>query len=175
MIEWRQIRGYPNYSINNYGDIYSRNVERLLKPKIDRYGYKVVTLTDGKKFKCFTVHRLVAEAFIDNPNNLPCVNHKDENKLNNSVKNLEYCTPKYNANYGTRNKRMALSKKKNPIIQYGLDGEYLNTYLGVKDAQKATGVNRNSIRLVCNGERDSAGGYKWKYYKEVINGLQNSK
>ena len=70
---------------------------------------------------------------------------------------------------------MALSKKKNPIIQYGLDGEYLNTYLGVKDAQKATGVNRNSIRLVCNGERDSAGGYKWKYYKEVINGLQNSK
>lgn len=173
MIDLKVIPGFNNYMISSDGVVYRQTLTRLkpLKPVITQNYYRVCLRDNGIQ-KNIYVHRLVAEAFIDNPNNLPCVNHKDENKLNNSVENLEYCTPKYNANYGTRNKRMSATKKKNPIIQLGIDGEYLNTYLGIKDAQIATEVNRNSIRAVCNGKRESAGGYKWKYYKEVVNELQ---
>ena len=115
------------------------------------------------------MHRLVAIAFIPNPNNLPAVNHKDEIKLNCRSDNLEWTTVKDNDNYGTRNERMSNSKKKNPIVQYDMDMNLLTIHLGIKDAQRNTGVNRNSIREVCRGYRVSAGGYKWRYYKEVLN------
>lgn len=114
----------------------------------------------------------MAITFIPNPNNLPCINHKDENKLNNRVDNLEWITVKDNDNYGTRNKRMSETKKKNPIVQLDFNGSVIAIHKGIKDAQKITGVNRNSIRDVCRGLRESAGGFKWKYYKEVKNDVR---
>lgn len=168
--EWRPIKGYEDrYLIGNTGLVFSKISDRLLTPKIDRYGYKTIGLSRNGKVKWFTVHRLVAIAFVPNPNNLPTVNHKDENKLNCRSDNLEWATVRYNDNYGTRNKRMANSKKKNPIAQYDIEMNLICIHLGIKDAQRNTGVNRNSIRDVCRGNRPSAGGYVWRYYKEVLN------
>jgi len=168
--EWRPIKGYEDrYKISNTGVVFSEISKKFLTPKIDRYGYKVVSLCRDGKSKYTTIHRLVATAFIPNPYNLPTVNHKDENKLNNVVINLEWATVKDNVNYGTRNERMANSKKKNPIAQYDTKMNLIRIHLGIKDAQRTTGINRNSIREVCLGKRSDAGGYKWCYYKEAIN------
>lgn len=168
--EWRPIRGFEDrYLISNTGLVFSKISNRMLSPKIDRYGYKAISLSRNGKMKYTTIHRLVAIAFIPNPDNLPTVNHKDEDKLNNRSDNLEWATVKENDNYGTRNERMANSKKKNPIAQYDADMNLIKVHLGIKDAQRNTGVNRNSIRDVCRGKRPEAGGYVWRYYKEVLN------
>lgn len=103
---YRQIKGYENlYEIDTNGNVKSLRRNILLKQSII-CGYSCVGLYKNKKQKMFKVHRLVAEAFIANPDNLPEVNHKDENKLNNCVDNLEWCTKKYNSNYGTRVERI---------------------------------------------------------------------
>lgn len=169
--EWRSVEGFEDrYKVSNTGLVFSIVSNRLLTPKIDKYGYKVVSLCRNGKSKHIAVHRLVATAFIPNPYNLPTVNHKDENKLNNHVSNLEWLSIKDNDNYGSRNERMSNSKKVNPIAQYDTSMTLIKIHLGIKDAQRTTGVNRNSIRKVCRGERLSAGGYVWRYYKEVNNG-----
>lgn len=118
--DWYDIKGYENlYQINIVGDIKSLECttnfngksytkrERILKQGTRPNGYKCVVLRKNNKSTSFLVHRLVAETFLPNPSNLPCVNHKDENKSNNSVDNLEWCTRLYNDNYGTRNIRLS--------------------------------------------------------------------
>jgi len=170
MESWRPIKGFETrYTVSNTGLVFSKLTGRYLTPKVDRYGYEVVTLCKNGKAKYITVHRLVAMAFIPNPNGLPCVNHKDENKRNNRVENLEWVTVKENDNYGTRNQRMAESKKKVQIAQYDLNMTLIRVHPGVKDAHRNTGVNRNSIRDVCRKKRSSAGGYIWRYWEEVSN------
>lgn len=126
--EWRPVVGYEGfYEVSNTGKVRSldrcvqqRNMYkevthiyrgRELKLKKHRDGYLVATLCKGKTMKCFQVHRIVASAFIPNPDRLPQINHKDENKQNNNVNNLEWCTSKYNNNYGTRSQRMAITQK----------------------------------------------------------------
>lgn len=99
-----------------------------------------------------SVHRLVAEAFIPNPDNLPEVNHKDENGLNNSVDNLEWCSHQYNIEYS----------KNKAVVQY-YDGERIAEYKSIKVASQQTGINRKSISNVLNGWSKTAGGYEWDY------------
>lgn len=103
----KKISGFENYTINEAGEVYSLKRKKFLTQFLCN-GYPRVGLVgdDGKRHHCF-VHRLVAEAFIDNPDGLPCVNHKDENRQNNSVSNLEWCSYKYNNNYGNHNTKMA--------------------------------------------------------------------
>ena len=111
--EWRPIEGYEGlYEVSNIGRV--RSVDRfyyrlhkgkVLSPTKDRYGYLTVTLNCNGKSKTIKIHRLVAQAFLPNPDNLPQVNHKDEDKTNNNVDNLEWCTAKYNVNFGTRQER----------------------------------------------------------------------
>ena len=111
--EWRPIEGYEGlYEVSNTGRV--RSVDRfyyrlhkgkVLSPTKDRYGYLTVTLNCNGKSKTIKIHRLVAQAFLPNPDNLPQVNHKDEDKTNNNVDNLEWCTAKYNVNFGTRQER----------------------------------------------------------------------
>lgn len=114
---WRDIPGYEGlYQVSNIGNIRSLNYMKTgkvkrLKPSIDKRGYKRVSFSHKGKCKCYLVHRLVAQAFIPNPNNLPHVNHKDENPSNNCVWNLEWCTREYNMNYGTINERISKAKK----------------------------------------------------------------
>lgn len=136
------------YQISNLGRIKNKH-GRILKLILQRSGYYYIDLQRKRKL----VHRLVAEAFIDNPNNLPEVNHKDEDKVNNDASNLEWCTSKYNSNYGTRNKR-----KSKPIqcIETGV------IYWGARELERQTGIWHNSIaQAIRNGTR--AGGYHWRY------------
>ena len=101
MIKQKVIESCPNYAITDDGKVWSFKSNKFLKQKIDKYGYACVSLRRNGKNWTVTVHRLVAEAFIPNPDNKPTVNHKDENKLNNSVTNLEWMTVNENNNYGT--------------------------------------------------------------------------
>ena len=112
MEEWRDIKGYEGrYQVSNLGrvrslrDNHGNYREKIRATILNKEGYNYISLYKEGKIKMCLVHRLVAEAFIDNPNNYKEVNHKDENKQNNSVSNLEWCTAEYNCNYGTRNKR----------------------------------------------------------------------
>ena len=125
---WKDIRGYEGiYKISSYGRVWSLKRKGVVKEKIlsqtyNNNGYLRISLNKNNKSKSILVHRLVAQSFIPNPNNLPCVNHKDENKLNNQVDNLEWCTHKYNNNYGTIKQRSGETLKKSGKVKYGNNG-----------------------------------------------------
>lgn len=123
-------------------------------------GYKQVCLTKDNKKSTKKIHRLVAMAFIPNPDNLPCVNHKDENKANNNVDNLEWCSFEYNTKYGTRAERCG-----KPINQYSLNGELLATFHTSKEAERQTGIYHSHILNCCHNKPhyNTAAGFKWKF------------
>lgn len=115
---WKPILGYENlYSISNFGNVFSIQSKRNIKQTKNSKGYLIVGLCKNKKRKSCLIHRLVAEAFIDNPNKLPEINHKDENPLNNTITNLEWCTHKYNMNYNNLGKRAKIKKELNEIYK----------------------------------------------------------
>ena len=160
---FKDIKGYPNYQISSLGRIWSKTSQRYLKGEIDINGYHRVTMIaiNGKAKHEFC-HRLVALAFIENPNNYPYVNHKDENKQNNSVSNLEWCDTKYNNNYGTHQQRGIETKKRNGTFSKRV--KCLETgiiYESVAEATRQTGITH--ITDVCKGKRHIASGYHWQY------------
>ena len=115
---WKPIIGYENlYKINNYGEVLSLRSNKILKPNNNGIGYFIIQLCKNGKRKNYLIHRLVAEHFLDNPNNLPEVNHKDEDKSNNFVNNLEWCKHKYNMNYKQLQKRQQISKEYNKLLK----------------------------------------------------------
>jgi len=165
---WRDITGYEGkYQISSDGRVKSMNYNhkgraKILKPTINNTGYKKVNLYNNGKAKIVFVHRLVAEAFIPNPNNMPVVNHKDENKLNNQVDNLEWCTIGYNVTYGTAiDRRIEKTSKK--VAQYNEDGSLVKIWKNTKEVNQWYKTNPTSIAKVCKGEKDSYYGYIWKY------------
>lgn len=163
---WKRIQGYPNYWISDQGKVYSDYKHGLLKQSKDAYGYSQVNLNRKTK----KVHRLVAEAFIANAEGLPEVNHKDENKSNNRVANLEWCTSKYNMNYGDVKRRSSLSQRLHDtwkIYQYDLQGNLIRIWNSAREADR-NGFNRRSIYRCCDGEIKSFKGYLWSRQKKVI-------
>lgn len=163
---WKDIKGYEGlYQVSNCGNVFGKRKE--IKQFKDKGGYLKVTLTDGNKLKSFGVHRLVAQAFIPNPDNLPQVNHKDENKENNCVDNLEWCTAKYNSNYGTRNRRKSQSmingKKAKTVYQYSIDGQFIREWPSLSEIQRQLGFFESNICKCTLGQRKTAYGYIWKY------------
>lgn len=162
--EWKDIKGYEGlYMISSYGRIKSlgndkNRKEKILKPYPNDKGYLHTMLSKDGKTKNISIHRLVAETFIPNPDNLPQVNHKDEDKTNCVVSNLEWCSAEYNCNYGTRNQ--SISK---PIVQYTKEGQFVAEYHSMLEAERQNGVNQGNISRCCRGIYKSAGGYKWKY------------
>ena len=156
-----KIEGFENYEVSNLGKV--RNIKSgiMLKPWITKDGYLRHCLYKHNKRKNLLLHRIIATAFIDNPGKKPQVNHIDENKLNNDLSNLEWCTERENAIHGTRTKRVAekLSKK---VIQLDLNDNVLNEFESMGQAERETGVPRSNISHCCNGKRKSAGGYKWR-------------
>lgn len=186
---WRDIDGYIGlYQVSNYGRVKSldnydicNGYKRFRKGKIlkqtnHNQGYKSVNLYKDKKAKTYTVHRLVAQEFLPNPNNLPEVNHKDENKLNNCVENLEWCDKKYNMNYGTCIQRMTekLTNRKDfskPVLQFTKYGVFVAEYPSTTEAHRQTGVNQSSISHCCRKKPryKSAGGFVWCYKEKEAN------
>ena len=161
---WKDKKDYEgHYQVSNCGRVKSIKFgkERILKPKKDKYGYLHVNLYKNSKRKDFLVHRLVAEAFLDNPNNLPLVNHKDENPSNNFSTNLEWCTHEYNINYGTSQQRKSLKLSK-PVGQYSLDNKLIKTYPSINECGR-NGYNYGHVAECCRGERKSHKGYIWKF------------
>lgn len=161
---WKPINGYENlYLISNFGNVKSLKNNIILKQDTLR-GYKRVALYSGsrKSRKIFQVHRLVAYYFLPNPNNLPQINHIDENKANNHVENLEWCDAKYNSNYGTRKYKIGLSNGR-AVLQYTKNGIFVNRFDTIMDAQRNTSIINQSISACCSGKRKTAGGYIWKY------------
>lgn len=165
---WKVVVGYEGlYEVSDLGRVRSLNynktgVIQVMKHKVNKLGYQSVHLSKEGKAKTLYVHRLVAQAFIPNPDNLPEVNHKDENPSNNRVENIEWCDRTYNNNYGSRNEKAAESLCI-PIIQYSKDGTIVALYNGVNDAERQTGVGHSNITKCCKYIRKTAGGYIWRY------------
>lgn len=129
-------------------------------------GYDLIGLSKENKQQYFLLHRLIAQVFVPNPHNYPCVNHKDENKQNNESSNLEWCTHLYNNTYATRMERVQ-TKRRKPVVQKTLEGVIVNTYPSGKQASIDTGIDYSVIAEVCKNRRGrrTAGGYKWEYYE----------
>ena len=162
---WCDIEGYEGlYQISNKGRVKSLKwgKERILRPMINTSGYYYITLCNDSVKKAFQLHRLVAQAFIPNLYNKPQVNHLDENKLNNSVDNLEWATAKENSNYGSRNERAGNSLSI-PILQYSKSGEFIKKWLGALEVERVLGINNSHIIDCCKGRYKSAYGFIWRY------------
>lgn len=158
MALFKQIKGHSSaYLVGSNGAIFNQITGKYLKPTLGSNGYYHLTLCYGERKDCL-VHRLVAEAFIPNPHNLPCVNHKDENKRNNSAENLEWCTDKYNLNYGK-----CPSIKSTPVIQRSLNGNFIKKWNSIKEASQALNIKYQGISRVCRHIRKSCGGFLWEY------------
>lgn len=176
--KWKPIKGYEDkYEVSNLGRIKSllfknnkvqKKRDKILSIHNNGHNYLTVGLNSNNKTKKYYVHRLVAEAFIPNPSNYKEVNHKDENSLNNNVNNLEWCTSKYNANYGSRNKKLREVKKNKygiKVKKYDLNDNFIEE-LYMCDATKIKGIYYYNLRKCCLGEYKSCGGYKWRYSNE---------
>ena len=156
----KDIKGYENiYGITSCGKVWSYRNECFLKPDISNKGYLRVQLWKDGKMKHYSLHRLVADAYIPNPKKLTQVNHKDENKANNCLQNLEWCDSKYNANYGTRNEKVSNSLKI-PILQFSLDGELVREWSSATDVGNEV---RRGINNCLKGRSKSSYGFIWKY------------
>lgn len=159
------IQEFPNYAIDENGIVSNIKTKRIKSQQIYN-GYKYVQLYKNGKGKMLLVHRLVAEAFIPNPNSFPCVNHIDENKENNTVENLEWCTYEYNNHYGKGQPTIrAVQARKKAVGQYSMDGVLLAIYESVSEAQRITGINQTNISRCCLKRKwfKSAGGYVWRF------------
>lgn len=173
---WKAIDGFNGvYEVSNLGRVRSYHARRkltdnyyILKPIKHENGYLAYELYYSKhKKKRFLAHRLVAMAFIPNPNNYPHVNHKDEDKTNNTVDNLEWCTPMYNNHYGTLRLRQSIAKSI-PVEQYTADGRFLARYCSVKVAAELLHFSGPGIARACRNEAkyNLAYGYRWQYVRE---------
>lgn len=160
----KQIPDYPNYYIDENGNILNIKRNRYIKLQTQKDGYVCASLCKNGVIKRCRVHRLVAQAYIPNPNNYPCINHKDENKSNNNVNNLEWCTYAYNNSYGNSQPTIkAIEARKIPVIQMGLNGEIIAEYESSCDAMRKTGFNQTNISSCCVGKIHTAYGYIWKH------------
>jgi len=167
--EYRDIEGYEGlYKISNLGNVVISKTEKAAHSKVFKTGYKYVYVSKKQNPKNFLIHRLVAAAFIPNPENKKTVNHKDGNKLNNSIKNLEWATHKENINhaiktlkikYGSGVKKGRLFKH---VVQISLDGFILNTFDSRLNASIETGVSKSNISMCATGKYKTAGGFIWK-------------
>jgi len=170
---WKNVKSYENiYQISSCGRIKSLKRitsnnhvinEKILKPVHDSYGYLKVNLYRNGNMKSFTVHKLVAMAFIiTNNTKLTQINHIDEVKTNNNVENLEWCTSAYNNSYGTRNIKISKNKKIK-IGQYTASNILIKIYDSIGDACSKNNFSRSEISRCCNNHLKYSHGYMWKY------------
>lgn len=156
----KDIKGYEGlYSVTEDGKVYSHRRNIFLKPRVKPNNYLEVILKVQGEQKAYLVHRLVAEAYIPNPDNKPTVNHKDENKQNNNINNLEWMTSAENNSYGKRT-----SKTEKAVYCVELDKVFRSQSFAASELN----IHRGSIGACCRGERKSAGGYHWRFADELL-------
>lgn len=168
---WKSIEGYNGlYEVSSFGRVRSIGFgrTRVLKLGKNTCGYFRVQLHKDGEMKKFLVHRLVAEAFVDNPMNKEQVNYKNEIKTDNRVENLEWMTRKENCNYGTRTERVARAQSK-AVLQYTKDGVLVKEYPSTQEASRQTGIHRGNIVFCLKCKRKTSGGYIWKYKENPKN------
>ena len=162
MEEWRDVVGFEGYyEVSNTGLVRRKDTGHILAQQIRR-GYASVHLSGQGVKSRQRVNRIVATAFIENPHNYPYVNHKDEDKSNNRVENLEWCTAHYNANYGTRNVKLKVPVI---IVETGM------VYDSVTDASAALGCSASLISEVCRGKKETVRGYHVEYLPRKYQGV----
>lgn len=162
--EWKDIPNYEGlYQISNKGIIKNKK-GNIIKSRIDHKGYAMIDLSKNNIKHTYKVHRLVAMAFIPNPNNYLEINHIDENKSNNTISNLEWCSHKYNVNYGTQKKRASI-KMSLKVNQYDLNNNLIKIWDSMIEASRCLNIDRRSIFHCCKHKKwcKTAGGYKWEY------------
>ena len=157
---WKSVVDYEGlYEVSNHGNVRSLHKEtKELSIANSKRGYRVVSLYKDGNATMKNVHQLVAQAFIPNPENKPCINHKDFNRLNNYVENLEWCTYAENNLHSIEE-----GKRGKTVIQLTRDGEFIEQFDSIKRAESHTGIASQNIGKVCKGEREFAGKYKWEY------------
>ena len=182
---WKDIEGYEGlYQVSNMGRVKSLNYRRTGKEEILKgvdygEGYLYVSLWKNGKVKQCRINRLVAQAFLENPQNLPEVNHKNEDKNDNSIENLEWCSKSYNINYGTRNKKAGkkLTGKKHseehnkkigkklskPVFSVDKESGLIMWWESAMEASRQTGISQGNISNCCQGKANSAGNHYWFY------------
>lgn len=169
---WKDIPGYENiYQASTLGNIRIKNYRNSGIPKvktqiIDKDGYCIVCLTKDRKQKSCRVNRLIAKTFLNSFSDDLQVNHKDENKKNNTVENLECLTPIANSNYGTRNARLSKTKRNQKgvhIVQLDLKSRFIREWISAMEIQRQCGFDRSAILRCCQQKQETSYGYKWKY------------
>lgn len=177
---WKDINNYEGlYQVSNLGNIksldkiikqknkvnqYQKHLYKgkVLKKQIQKNGYEVVNLYKEQQMSKKLVHRLVANAFISNESNMKYINHKDNNRKNNNVNNLEWCTQKENINYAYK-KGNKIPPNMKKIFQLNNEERILNIFNSITEAERKTGIKASNISKCCRNLREKAGGYKWKY------------
>lgn len=165
--EWREVLGFDIlFEISNAGRIRTRYSEKegyieewlLIQPRFNASGYLCINIRQQKRQRTILVHRLVAEAFLENPHHLPEINHKDEDKTNNAAENLEWCTHEYNCRYGTRNERSARKNRKAvKCIETGV------VYSSAEEAANQYGLCKTAILNCIKGRSKTSGGLTWVF------------
>lgn len=195
---WKDIEDYKGlYQASNLGNVKSlskiknnklvgkfKTKEKILSAGIDSKGYYSVVLYKNGNKKVCSVHRLVAQTFIPNHENKPCVNHIDGNKLNNNVNNLEWCTYRENNLHALRTGLNPILKGKDnpmygrhgknhnhsiPVSQYDRNGEHIKDWVNMREAELSLNITRGKISACCNGNQKTAGGYIWKKQEQLLN------
>ena len=164
--EWKPVKNYEGlYEISNYGRVKSINRQgtsgKIIKSDLRRDGYLQVHLVKKGKMKNYLVHRLVAEIFIPNYDNLPEVNHINEIKVDCRAENLEWCDRKYNMNYGNRPYKNALK-----VQQLDKEDNVIAIFNSIREAGRINNINQSHITKCCKGQLKTIGGYVWRYANE---------
>ena len=160
---WKDIKGFEGiYKVSNKGKIKNK-FNRIRKTKLNyENGYEYIGLRKEGKYYWKFVHKIVAETFIPNPKGYSIVNHIDEDKTDNRAENLEWCTQKYNMNYGTARLKISKGNSKK-VYQYDLKGKLVNVFYGAREAGRILKIRHQGITACCRGEREEYKNYVWKY------------
>lgn len=164
--KWKPIKNYESlYEVSDLGNIKSLKRNVILKVRNDKNGYLVINLCKKGKTKTFKVHRLVAHEFIDNPLNKKEINHKDGNKQNNRVNNLEWCSSKENQIHAYKMHLQIPTYKK--VFQYDLNNNFIREWKSMKLASEELKIHHGDICQCCKQRRKTAGGFIWRYSNEI--------